>query len=68
MEQRLRKLVFDGLVATFQVDFVGLFHDMLQNRLLLNPPRAEIKVSAAIALIYIKVPCGLRAKYNVIIY
>jgi hypothetical protein len=68
MEQRLRKLVFDGLVATFQVDFVGLFHDMLQNRLLSSPACVEIKFSAAIALIYIKVSRGLRAKYNVIIY
>jgi hypothetical protein len=35
---------------------VGLFHDMRQNRLLSSPACVEIKFSAAIALIYIKVP------------
>ena len=68
MKESLRNFGFEGFVTTLQVDFVGLFHDMLQNRLFLNPPCAEIKISAAIALIYIKVPRGLRAKYNVIIY
>lgn len=68
MKESLSNFGFEGFVMTLQVDFVGLFHDMRQNRLLLNPPRAEIKVSAAIALIYIKVSRGLRAKYNVIIY
>ena len=68
MKQSLSNFGFEGFVMTLQVDFVGLFHDMRQNRLLPNPPCAEIKVSAAIVLIYIKVSRGLRAKYNVIIY
>jgi len=68
MKESLSNFGFEGFVTTLQVDFVGLFHDMLQKRLLLNPPCAEIKVSAAIVLIYIKVSRGLRAKYNVIIY
>ena len=68
MKESLSNFGFEGFVMTLQVDFVGLFPDMRQNRLLLNPPCAEIKVSAAIVLIYIKVSRGLRAKYNVIIY
>jgi|PersoiStandDraft_1058852.scaffolds.fasta_scaffold75909_3 hypothetical protein len=68
MKESLSNFGFEGFVMTLQVDFVGLFHDMRQNRLLPNPPCAEIKVSAAIVLIYIKVSRGLRAKYNVIIY
>ena len=56
MKESLSNFGFEGFVTTFQVDYVGLFHNMLQNRPLLSPQYAEIKCFAAIALIYIKVP------------
>src|SRR5450830_2201116 len=46
----------------------GLVSQYAPNRPLLSPQYVEIKFSAATALIYIKVPRWLRAKYNVIIY